>query len=345
MKSLLNIPNCISETATFEAETVEVYPDHLFKRYKGRNQQIELSGNCLLAKGEELPKYISKVVNNRIYTGTLTETGIQSNVNEFSTANYKYLISHNNNWRTIFPDLNFLICPKLQRITNTDLDNGKQLTNIAGDFPVTLTNSNRYLYPDKRLLYISEDGWFNYNVSGVEKYSPLWSTYPYNMFGAVAYPSKGHYCVALIYEHENYNYSSSTAYNGIELQQNAQNWNASGMYHFKGGTSRRLGYNQTYSQIGNNVNGTCIIIFNIDIDPDKYPVTYIYNKNLTTNRVFVDRTYTREIYITPPQTINIYIRSVLNNFGRVKWFGIFPKTLNETETTVLIQYLTDFAAA
>lgn len=297
--------------------------------------------------GDTLPRYYSFLSGGKIYTAELVTADVRADSEGRAVVAYGYNVGENTNWRKLFPNLDFLMCPILQGITDADLDNGRNVENIAGTHPVTLTTSSRYLYPDKRLTHIDEDGYMVMRADGVDKYDRLWNTYPYNMWGAVGYPSNGHYCVAMIYEQEPHRLWTNT-YNssGVELQQNAQNWNATGMYHYKSGgrTTNYYGVNTDAPRGSIPTYGTYIVIYNIDISPNAQAKTYVYIKNVTTSVVYVDTTRIKAgDPITPPETINVYWRSYANDYGRVKWFGVLRGTQSKNTIEVLKHYLEGFA--
>lgn len=346
--SVLGVPDCIEERVNFDASLAQVVGSSArWSSFESRYQSGVVTGSAFLTR--PLPRYVSRVRNDRIYTATLVQATPSAPLAGRATISYRYLISENRDWRTLFPNLDFLMCPILQGIRDADLDQGREIENIAGTFPVTLTSSSRYLYPGRRLVHVDESGNMVMKVEGVERYERLWSTYPYNMWGAVGYPSNGHYCVTMVYEQDPHRLWENT-YNssGVELQQNNQNRNATGMYHFKNGgrTSNYYGVNTDTPRGSIPTLGIYILIYNIDISPDEQAKTYVYIKNVTTGVVYVDTTRIKAgDPITPPATINVYWRSYANGYGRVKWFGVMRGTQDDATIEVLKHYLTSFASS
>lgn len=346
--SVLGVPDCIEERVNFDASLAQVVGSSArWSSYESRYQSGVVTGSAFLTR--PLPRYVSRVRNDRIYTATLVQATPSAPLAGRATISYRYLISENRDWRTLFPNLDFLMCPTLQGIRDADLDQGREIENIAGTFPVTLTSSSRYLYPGRRLVHVDESGNMVMKVDGVEKYERLWSTYPYNMIGAVAYPSNGHYCVSMIYENDPHIVGSATfPSSGVELQQNNQNWSATGMYHYKSGSRANSAYyavNATSQTGAVRTAGTCVLIYNINIDSDRLPETYVYIRNITTGVTHYDLTRTGSSLVTPPDVINIYWRCVFNDHGRVKWLGVMRGTQDEATIEVLKHFLTSFASS
>ena len=346
--SVLGVPDCIEERVNFGASLAQVVGSSArWSSYESRYQSGVVTGSAFLTR--PLPRYVSRVRNDRIYTATLVQATPSAPLAGRATISYRYIISENRNWRTLFPNLDFLMCPILQGIRDADLDQGREIENIAGDFPVTLTSSSRYLYPEKRLVHIDEDGFMVMRADGVEKYERLWSNWPYNMWGAVAYPANGHYCVAMVYENEPHRLFENT-YNssGVELQQNNQSWSATGMYHYKSGSrvnNQHYAVNATAPTGAVRTEGTCVLIYNINIDAGRLPETYVYIRNITTGVTHYDLTRTGTAEVTPPATINVYWRSYANGYGKVKWFGIMRGTQDNRTIEVLKHYLISFASS
>jgi hypothetical protein len=347
-KSFVGVEQCISERVNLGADLIRTTgTDARFGGGVVRSVEGTIEGEAYYT-GDTLPRYYSFLSGEKIYTAELVKADVRADYEGRAVVAYGYKVAENTNWRKLFPNLDFLMCPILQGITDADLDNGKSIENIAGTHPVTLTTSSYYLYPDKRLIHIDEDGYMVMRADGVEKYERLWSTYPYNMWGAVAYPSNGHYCVAMVYENEphrlwDYTFNSS----GVELQQNAHGWNATEMYHYKnGGRVARAYYavNATKPTGAVTTAGTCVLIYNINIDAGRLPETYVYIRNVTTGVTHYDLTRTGTKELNPPETINVYWRSYANGYGRVKWFGIMRGTQDENTISMLKYYLEGIAA-
>lgn len=344
--SYLGIPQCINETVSISNDLAQcVGTDARWPSAVRRSMTGEVAGECYKTD-TALPETVNMIKHGQLMQARLMAEEVTADRVGRAVTQYRYRLQAAS-WRTLFPTLDFLLCPILQGITDADLEAGKQLENIAGTIPVTLTNSNYYLHPSKRLVHIDEDGCMVMRADGVEKYERLWSRYPYNMFGAVAYPSNGHYCVSMVYENEphrlfNYTFDSS----GVELQQNAQDWSTTGMYHYKNGgraNSQHYAVNATAPTGAMRTAGTCVLIYNINIDAGRLPETYVYIRNVTTGVTHYDLTRTGTAELTPPATINVYWRSYANGYGRVKWFGIMRGTQDETTISMLKFYLEGMA--
>lgn len=344
--SYIGIPNCINETVSITNDLAQcVCTDARWPSAVRRSITGEVAGECYKTD-TALPATVNMIRHGQLIQARLTAEEVTADRVGRAVTQYRYRLQAAS-WRTLFPTLDFLLCPILQGITDADLDNGRSVENIAGTHPVTLTTSSRYLYPDKRLVHIDEDGYMVMRADGVEKYERLWSNWPYNMWGATGYPSHGHYCVAMVYENEphrlwNNTYNSS----GVELQQNAQNWSTTGMYHYKSGSrtqSQHYAVNATAPTGTMTTAGTCVLIYNINIDAGRLPETYIYIRNVTTGVTHYDLTRTGTTEVTPPETINVYWRSYANDYGRVKWFGIMRGTQDENTISILKFYLEGMA--
>lgn len=344
--SYIGIPDCIKETVSITNDLAQsVGTDARWPSAVRRSMTGEIVGECYKTD-TALPETYTWLRSGHIYVATLVAT--TNTADRRGTVRYRYKVQEESHWRKIFPDLDFLMCPILQGITDEDLDNGKSVENIAGTHPVTLTTSSRYLYPDKRLVHIDEDGFMVMRADGVDKYDKLWSNWPYNMWGAVSYPSHGHYCVAMVYENEPHRLWGN-AYNssGVELQQNNQNWNATGMYHYKSGgrVDRQYYAVNAISPTGAvRSAGTCVLIYNINIDAGILPETYVYIRNVTTGVTHYDLLRTGTTELTPPETINVYWRSYANDYGRVKWFGVLQGTQRKDTIDALKFYLESLAS-
>ena len=346
--SYLGIPQCVNESISINNDLAQcVGTDARWLSALRRSMTGEVAGECYRTD-TALPQVVNMIKHGQLLHAKLTAEEVSADRVGRAVTQYRYRLQAAS-WRALFPTLDFLMCPILQGITDADLDNGKCVENIAGTHPVTLTTSSRYLYPDKRLVHIDDDGYMVMRADGVDKYERLWSNYPYNMWGAVTYPSHGHYCVAMVYEQDPHKLWTNT-YNssGVELQQNNQNWSASGMYHYKSGSRANSQYyavNATSPTGAVRTAGTCVLIYNINIDADRLPETYVYIRNVTTGVTHYDLTRTGTTELTPPGSINIYWRCVSNNHGRVKWFGVLRGTQDEHTITMLKTYLLAMAQA
>lgn len=344
--SYLGIPHCINETVSITNDLAQcVGTDARWLSAVRRSMTGEVAGECYKTD-TALPETVNMIKHGQLMQAKLTAEEVSADRVGRAVTQYRYRLQAAS-WRMLFPNLDFLLCPILQGITDADLDNGKNIENIAGTHPVTLTTSSRYLYPDKRLVHIDNNGWITYNVEGVEKYGRIWRGYPYNMLGCQDYPSNGHYCVSVIYEDDIHTIYNGTNASGVEIADN-RSGNAYKNYTFKRTETnvRQIGVNAIGTQwnVGNNQSGICVMIFNADIDSGAPAKTYVYQRNLTIGRTFIDTVRTDAAIGTVPTTRSTFFRCISNNQGRVKWFGIMRGTQDTRTIEVLKHYLCSFAS-
>ena len=354
-KSIYNYISGIEVNNTLQ----EVASERNWSKYSVKSTSVSIDTEDNKA---ELPAHTTYLYNGE----TLSVDRISSNTvatkGDTVKINSTYTVEHSNDFKRLFPNLDFMLCPKLQGITDQDLESGKWFKNLAGEaYPVTLTNSSKYIYPNERLVKLDARQWITYNVAGVEEGEPLWTTYPYNMLGCVSHrgDSQGNYTVAFIWRRKSYirigEEQTYNIWNGVELQQNNQNWNASGMQHFIDATRTNndqfpdrvtLGmcmnslFNYYPTDMFNDLEKDYLLVLSYNcVEGSIYPKCQWTIVNLTDNIQGEIHYNCRGQNQRPTNPVNIYFRCPYNNTGSVCLLAAMDRGLNNEEFKTFVEWL------
>lgn len=297
---------------------------------------------------------------DELFTIKQTNKNIVATKNEMAKTTENYTVETSEDYKTLFPDLDFMLCPKIEGITDNDLENGKWFNNLASDkYNVVLTNSSKLIYKDKRLVHLDDRKWITYKVDDVEDDAPLWSTFPYSMLGCQSYQcgEQNNYTLAFIWRRKSWvivrEEQTYNIWNGIELQQNNQNWNASGMQHFIDATRTNndqfpdritLGFcmnsifNYYPTDMFNDIEQDYLLCLSYNCTKDSiYPRAQWQIINLSSEIDGEIHYNCRAQNKRPVSPVNIYFRSVVNNSGSVGLLAAMPRGLNNEEFQTFVE--------
>ena len=311
------IPEIISENISYNSEIIEVAPQDKGKMcsYAVKNQTLTYGGESLST--EELPKNISLRIFDEYFKGNNISTTFDSTLNDIVKQQFQYVLSKfrlSQNPQALFPHLDFLICPAMQGIVDSDLDtksnvhytNTRSCINGYDVIKNLITDSDkqftyyyqstyaRYLHAGKRMLHLDDYQNITYDIDDLTIDDAIWSNWPYCGFGCKSYSPGWSYCVSvLVYRTAYHDVENNYWLSGFELQQNMQGW-AYTLQHciFGQRYSNGLAFNRDGGSLGyqsytipqtENYEGWWVITFNIDgsTDGSKWGRTKIFSAQIS----------------------------------------------------------------
>lgn len=346
-KSLLNN---ITEMSV-QSKIVNVVPDHKWEDVRVQSTQATMTTESY----KQLDHHSNMVYADKMWSIDKISEDITAENGRPVKYSIQYKMDATTSAKKLFPYLDFLLCPKMQGITDQDLANGVQLKNLAGDaYDVYNNSSSRYLYPNKRYVRIDDRGWLTYKVDDVAYGDPLWSSYPYSMLGCGAHygDEQGNYTVGFIWRRQHWVYNETDMWNGVELQQNYQNWNATGMQHYIDATGAA---NPMRQRLGMCMNSP-FNYYPTDMfsdQPADYLLAITYNCE---EGMIYPRCAWRIVNLSngvdsgvhyncrgqnqrPVNPVNVYWRCPANNTGSVFMLGLHWRGMNENEFNCWVEWM------
>ena len=350
-----NIYNYITEL-NVNNNLIEVAPTD---KAKSTNYAVKSKDTTITTEDYDVEQTCYRY-KDELFSIKQTSKNIVATKNEMSKTTETYTVETSEDYKTLFPDIDFLLCPKIEGITDNDLENGKWFTNLASDkYNVVLTNSSKLIYKDKRLVHLDNRKWITYKVDDVEDDAPLWSTFPYSMLGCTSYQcgEQNNYTIAFIWRRKSWvrvgEEQTYNIWNGVELQQNNQNWNATGMQHFIDATRINndqfpdrvtLGFcmnslfNYYPADMFNDIEQDYLLCLSYNCTKDSiYPRCQWQIINLSSEKDGEIHYNCRGQNTRPVSPVNIYFRSVVNNSGSVGLLAAMPRGLNNEEFQTFVE--------